>query len=148
MIHLILRGDFNIHLDQAENSGTRTFNDFLDSMNFHNKVTLPTHTSLHTLDLVLEDTSKQVIETVSRGTLFSGHNFIHTSNLLEKDTLSNKLVLYQKIKKNNNDAFGQDIDTKLQPEQLNALDETVDHYNSTLVSILDDHAPEKSKCIK
>ena len=40
------------------------------------------------------------------------------------------------------------IYTKLHPEHLNAPDEKVDQYNSTLGSILDDHAPEKSKCIK
>ena len=108
----------------------------------------PTHTSLHTLDLVLEDLSNPVNETVSRGDLFSDHNFSHTSSLLEKDELTNKLVLYRKIKKINNGAFGQDIDNKLHPEHLNVLDEKVDHYNSTLGSILDDHVPEKLKDIK
>ena len=141
----IIIGDFTIHLDQPENPDTRTFNDFLDSLNLHNKVMFPTHTSLHTLDLVVEDLSNPVIETVSRGDLFSDHHFIHTSNLLEKDELTNKLVLYQRIKKINNDAFGQDMDNKLHHEHLNGLDEKVDHYNSTLRSILDDHAPEKSK---
>ena len=144
----IIIGDFNIHMDQLENPDTRTFNDFLDSMNLHNKVMFPTHTSLHTLDLLLEDLSNPVIETVSKGDLFSDHHFIHTSTVLEKDELTSKLVLYQKIKKINYDAFGQDIDNKLHPEHLNALDEKVDHYNSTLGSILDDHAPEKSKHIK
>ena len=95
----IIIGDFNIHLDQPENPDTRTFKDFLDSMNLHNKVMFPTHTSLHTLDLVLEDLSNQVIETVSRGDLFSDHHFIHTSTLLEKDELTNKLIHYWKIKK-------------------------------------------------
>ena len=85
---------------------------------------------------------------VSRGILFSDHNFIHTSTLLEKDKLTNKLVLYQIIKKINNNAFGQDIDTELHPEHLNALDEKVDHYNTTLGSILDDNVLEKSKSIK
>ena len=144
----IIIGNFNIHLDQPENPDTRTFNDFLDSMNLHNKVMFPTHTSLHTLVLVPEDLSNPVIETVIRGDLFSDHHFIHTSPLLEKDELTNKLVLYQKIKKINTVAFGQDIDNKLHPEYLNALDEKVDYYNSQLGSILDDHAPEKSKCIK
>ena len=80
----IIVWDFNIHLDQPENPDTRAFNDFLDSMNLHNKVMFPTHTSLHTLDLVLEDLFNPVIETVNRGDLFSDHHFIHTSTLLEK----------------------------------------------------------------
>ena len=63
---------FNIHLDQPENFDTRSFSDFLDSMNLHNKVTFPTHTSQHTL----EDLSNPVIEMVSRGNLFSDHSFI------------------------------------------------------------------------
>ena len=81
MGNLIIIGDFNIHLDQPENSDTRTLNDFLDRMNLHNKVIFPTHMSLHTQDLVLEDLSNSVIEMVSRGDLFSDHNFIHTSTL-------------------------------------------------------------------
>ena len=43
--HPILIRDFNIHLDQPENSDSRTFNDLLDSINLHNKVMFPTHTS-------------------------------------------------------------------------------------------------------
>ena len=116
MDHTIQIGDVNIHLDQPENSDTRTFNDFLDSMHLHNK--FPTRTSLHTLDPVLEDLSNPVIEIVSRGDLFSYHNFIHTSTLLEKDELTNTLVWYQKIKEINNDNVGEDIDTKLHPEHL------------------------------
>ena len=54
----IIIGDFNIQMDQPEKPDTRTFNNFLDSMNLHNKVMFPTHTSLHTLDLVLEDLSQ------------------------------------------------------------------------------------------
>ena len=65
---------------------------------------------MHTLDWVLEDLSNPVIETISRGDLFSDHHFIHISTVLQKDELTNKLVLYQKIKKINNDAFGQDIE--------------------------------------
>ena len=34
----IIIGDFNIHLYQPENSDTRTFNDFMDSLNLHNIV--------------------------------------------------------------------------------------------------------------
>ena len=59
--HPILIGDFNIHFEQPENSDTRTFSDFLDSMNLHKKVMFPSHTSLQTLDLVLEDLSNQLL---------------------------------------------------------------------------------------
>ena len=89
----ILIGDFNIHLDQPENSDTRTLNDLLDSMNFHNRVIFPNNTSLHILYLVTEDLSNPVIEMVSRGDLFSDHNFIHKSTLLEKDKLTNKFSI-------------------------------------------------------
>ena len=50
----ILIGDFNIHMDNPEDLDTIIFNDFLDSLDLINLVNFGTHTSNHTLDLVIQ----------------------------------------------------------------------------------------------
>ena len=51
--HLLLLGDFNIHLDKQEAPDTIIFQDFLDSLGLMNHVEQPTHMSSHVLDLVI-----------------------------------------------------------------------------------------------
>ena len=56
----ILIGDFNVHMDDLEDPDTIIFNDFLDSLNLINLVNFGTHTSNHTLDLVIQSNSFKV----------------------------------------------------------------------------------------
>ena len=51
---IILRGDFNIHIDDMKSSETLTFFDTLDSLDLRNHVNLPTHKSQHYLDLFID----------------------------------------------------------------------------------------------
>ena len=51
--HLLLLGDFNIHLDKQDAPDTIIFQDFLDSFGLINHVKQSTHTSNHILDLVI-----------------------------------------------------------------------------------------------
>ena len=43
--HLIMLGDFNIHMDKPEHPDTVTFNDILESFDLVNYTTFPTHLS-------------------------------------------------------------------------------------------------------
>ena len=51
--HLLLLGNFNIHLDKQEAPNTIIFQDFLDSFGLINHVKQSTHTSSHILDLII-----------------------------------------------------------------------------------------------
>ena len=51
--HIIMLGDFNIHMDKPEHPDPVIFNDFLESFDLINFTTFPTHMSKHILDLVI-----------------------------------------------------------------------------------------------
>ncbi len=50
---VIIVGDFNIHVDNTEDSLSIAFTSILDSIGFSQSVNKPTHCFNHTLDLVL-----------------------------------------------------------------------------------------------
>ena len=51
--HLLILGDFNIHVDNKRNSASRQFRDLIDDAGLKQHVRNPTHEEGHTLDLVL-----------------------------------------------------------------------------------------------
>ena len=69
----ILIGDFNIYMDDPEDSDTITFNDFLDSLDLINLVNFGTHTSNHTLDLVIQSNSFKVNSKTLQGHFLLDH---------------------------------------------------------------------------
>ena len=73
--HLIMLGDFNIHMDTPEHPDTVTLNDFLESFDLVNYTTFPTHLSRHTLDLVITN-SHGLIQSIEQGHYLSDHCFI------------------------------------------------------------------------
>jgi len=50
---LLILGDINIHLDELNNVNTKKFNRLFSSHAFEHRVTEPTHTCNHTLDIVI-----------------------------------------------------------------------------------------------
>ena len=61
--HIIMLGDFKIHVGNPEHPDTVIFNDFLESFDLINFTTFPTHTSRHTLDLVITS-SHELIKSI------------------------------------------------------------------------------------
>ena len=49
----LLVGDFNFHVDIADNPDAKKFLDLLDTVNLAQHVDIPTHSNGHTLDLVI-----------------------------------------------------------------------------------------------
>ena len=50
---LLLSGGFNFHIDVASDVDAQVFSDLLTSMGLKQHVTVPTHISGHTLDLLI-----------------------------------------------------------------------------------------------
>ena len=61
---LILTGDFNFHVDVASDSDAQVFLDLLTSIGLKQHVTVPTHISGHTLDLLITRENDPVISSV------------------------------------------------------------------------------------
>ena len=82
--HLLLLGDFNIHLDKQEAPDTILFQDFLESLGLTNHVEQPMHISSHILDLAISQPEFcQIVKKVELGHFLSDHCFIHTFLLVD-----------------------------------------------------------------
>ena len=88
--HLIMLGDFNIHMDKPEHPDTVTFNDFLESFDLVNYTTFPTHLSRHTLDLLIIS-SHGLRKSIEQGHYLSDHCFIDiTLHVNRTEPIKNK----------------------------------------------------------
>ena len=95
---LLLLGDFNIHMDDLENTDTILFNDLLDSFNLVNMVNFPSNKLQHMLDLAIINSEYSYFSMVSRGHMLSDHNFIHCDLTVTKPLPPTKSVHYMKLK--------------------------------------------------
>ena len=104
--HLLLLGDFNIHLDKQDVTDTIFFQDFLDLFRLINHIKQPMHTSSHILDLVISQPEFcQTVRTVELGHYLSDHCFTHVSLLVDRLIPARKNIKYQKIKSIDHNAF-------------------------------------------
>lgn len=72
--HLLITGDFNIHMDVASDADAIRLCGLLESIGLKQQVTVPTHISGHTLDLVITRFSDHLgISTPWTDYLFSDH---------------------------------------------------------------------------
>ena len=109
-----------------------------------------THEHGHTLDLIITRRNDEVVsDHPSIDHLFSDHFSVLCDLNMAKPSLSTKQVSYRKLKSIDIDALKSELaSSKLFQETLNDLDILVDCYNTTLVELLDHHAPIQTKTIK
>ena len=147
----LITGDFNIHLDCPTNSDSSQFLSTLSAFNLMQFVNFPTHiSSKHTLDLVIAPTDTKLDPVTSFSpTSASDHYPIITRLSLSKPpppVLVTKF--FRCLKSINLMKFQIDIvSSKLITNPSSSLSELVACYNSTLSSLLDKHAPLKSKSV-
>ena len=118
---LILTGDYNFHVDVADDTDARAFLDLLASMGLKQHVNVPTHVSGHTLDLMITSEYDPVISSVPVAADISQttHLFcvlLTAQNLIVMQRLfvtvnSGQLILmlYAKMRKNPNFAQGNTV---------------------------------------
>ena len=146
--HLLLLGDFNIHLDKQDTPDTIFFQDFLDSFGLINYVKESTHTSNHILDLVISQPEFcQIVRTVELGHYLSDHCFSHVSLLVDRLIPVRKNIKYQKIKSINHNAFSLHLSEAFNNQPEPHMDRVL-QYNRELRKVLQKHTPKKSKFIR
>ena len=134
----ILLGDFNIHMDDPVDPDTITFTNFLDSLDLTNLVNFVTHTSNHTLDLVMQSISFKVNSKTLQGHFLLDHAFIHHTPYPYSE-LPQKNINKTDFK---SDLVNINMDEKVDLHHL------VEVYNQTLAEILYRHAPLESEISK
>ena len=157
--HFIIVGDLNFHLDIPDNSYTIKFNSLLAEFGLQQLINEPTHIHGHTLD-ILVTTSENCPVTSHH---VSDLGFINDSGELVKDHFAIKWMLKGERKKFQAETrkvrkwsdmdihvFKQDLKDHLNVQILDNIHSSslVDWYNSTLSSLVDKHAPEKTVIIR
>ena len=147
---VLVCGDFNIHVDNPTDTSVQKFMTILNEFGLSQHTQAPTHTSGHTLDLVITRSNDDLLRnTPTASQLFSDHFAIEFQCNLDYVCESARVISFRKIKKIDVKAFESDI-SDLSKDDFSSMDtETLlNLYDSTLISALDKHAPLTQKTIK
>ena len=144
-VDLIFVGDFNIHNDKQDDPNTVVFNKLLLNFNLKQHIFFPTHDFGHILDLIITNvSSKLAIYPNLIDTCIFDHKIVYIDLDIQKPVAQKSSITFRPLNKINLTVFNNDITaTFLNFEHLD-LNSLVLHFNSTLSSLLDKHAPKKS----
>ena len=146
---LLITGNFNIHVNMQLDNDNSRFLDLLSSMDLQQHVVFPTRISGNTLDLLIIRTlDSNIIKEIQPDIFFSDHCFVLFSINISKPQLSRQKLSFRKIKVIDTTTFMADLSaSRLCKDPPSDLDKLVDCYNTTLVNLLDRHAPLKTKTV-
>ena len=149
----LITGDFNIHVDDHTDSNAAQFLTLLDQANLTQHVTFPTHRQSHTLDLVITSIDSTLSPSNSYSPISPSDHFpvIYSLNITPPPTVPVSKHFTRSIHSINVSNFIRDIfSSRLITHPPANLSDLVDCYNSTLVALLNKHAPLKCKslCLK
>ena len=153
--HLLILGDFNIHVHVLSDPDTRKFLDLLDSLGLGQHVDQPTHTHGHILDLAITRMASSIIQTSLRvDRYFSDHGSVVCDLKLRKPTYKVKTISYRKSKSVDMARFHDDLASSslctINYSQVHypaSLEKFVKNYESTLLNLIDHHTPIKTKTV-
>ena len=147
--HLLVAGDFNIHMDVLDDQKTKRFQNVIDSMDLDQLVHEPTHEKGHTLDLVITRKSEEsFISDIYVGDRISDHNAVLFKCGIQKPPPIRKNITFRKLKNINVGLFKNDLKDRLATlEKSHVIEGLVDQYDSTLSSLTDHHAPEITRTV-
>ena len=147
---LIISGDFNFHLSDTKDNNTNRFIDLLDCFNLTvlNPDT-PTHKSNHVLDLIITRSDENSVNNVTvHDPVLSDHYAVHCMLPVNKPLLQSKKISYRKLRTIDADSLRQDIkDSALYKSPTTELSDLCAQYDSVLSSILNKHAPLRTRSI-
>jgi hypothetical protein len=146
--HLLILGDFNFHWECVSDTGTKLLAGLLDSMGLIQHVAESTHVSGHTLDLVMSRRDDNLLLAASVGSLMTDHHLINIEVNIPKPTFERTVLHFRKFKSINLDTFRSDVlNSELHQKCEDSLHGMVSQYNTVLRSIIDSHAPLKSRVL-
>ena len=147
---LLLLGDFNIHVDNKDDALTKKLDDLLETFSLIQHVSKPTYSkSGHILDLLITRASEECIKNIKIiNPGLSDHNAVMFEFPTTKPPFPRKSVSCRKYRSIDLEKFKADIDNSiLSCPTSNDPDELVQQFHQTLTSLLDQHAPLKSRTI-
>ena len=144
--NVIILGDANIHVDNPSCHFASDFLQLLDTLNLKQHVHTPTHKKGHTLDLVITDSIP--INNLAAYTLGVSDHMAVSMELPfpPSHAKPKRQISFRNFKNINQDTITSDLEL-LSAATPPSVSEAVDHYNSSLQSLLDLHAPVKTRTV-
>ena len=142
---LLILGDFNIHVDEADNNQAQQYLDLLNSYNIAQHVNEPTHISGHTLDHVLSPVSYPAPRIEVTDQRVSDHFTLVCSLQLASPQAEPRRISYRCLKKIVPALFSEDVHrSPLNNQTTSSVDEQVLACESVLSDLIDGHASLRS----
>jgi len=149
---LVIAGDINIHLDISTDHSTVKFNDILDLHGLIQHVTGPTQVAGHCLDVLITRHELSVRSVVVSPPSLSDHStIVGQLDLLVPQCHSTKRRTCRRWREFNFDKFMNDLQQSPLVTELTVdagVDELFNHYDSTMSSLLDIHAPSTTVSVR
>ena len=147
--HLLISGDFNLHVDDPCSIYANRFNEILESCNLKQHVTGATHANGHTLDLVISKKDNPLITEIKIfNPVISDHCAVHCNLRIQKLHFTKKKLYYRKLRSLDIESFCADnLTSPLLQDQAVELNALVDQYDNVLRSLLDLYAPLKRRTV-
>lgn len=147
---VIVTGDFNIHVDQTNESNTIKLMQIFDMVSLKQLVSSPTHDKGHILDLFLvrENSSFTFKLKVVDGV--ADHSGIITEMATQVQPEKKKSITYNQYKQLDLDAFIYDLSMETLCSDNNKVMSSaswVDMYNTTISKLVSRHAPQKTRLV-
>ncbi|KAL6471391.1 hypothetical protein MHYP_G00200410 [Metynnis hypsauchen] len=144
--NIIIIGDINIHVNNPSCRFAAEFLQMLDCFSLRQLVDVPTHSRGHTLDLVITDSAP--VRNLSVYDLgVSDHRVVSMELPILSLSMKPKCqICFRNLKKINPEIMTIDLKNLLHTD-LPSVNDAVDLYNKTLSSILDLHAPVKTRTV-
>lgn len=141
----VIIGDFNIPFDKPQNNDTKQTIDLLDCHGLKQLVDKPTRKT-HIIDwIVTHESTDLVYGVLLNDYLRSDHSAVLFSLKVLKPPKQKKRVVRRNLKEINTDTFRAEAARRLLDRPTSS--DPVPHYDSTLRTLLDEHAPAKTKLI-
>lgn len=144
----LLLGDFNIHVDDPNDNFAKSVMTCVDSLGFKQHVREPTHRAGHTLDLIFTRNSDDVCNVNSLSSMPSDHCALVTTVNIARPKNPKKEVSFRKYRSIDKDSLRNSIDTMFHSlPDLSCPSASAEHYNSSLRTLIDEHAPIQVKTV-
>ena len=147
---LVITGDFNVHLDEANRPDVSCFINMISSYGLKQHVTTATHISGDILALVMMRTDDDFVKLCEVGLRHaSDHNFVSCTFQQRKPPPQKAKCSLGNFKNMTPSAFKSDLENKLAVSNtLDDVNDLVDHFSTVSKAVLDLHAPQCTRtCI-
>ena len=142
--NLIICWDFNIHIDDPNDTEAQIFNDTMEALALQQHIGFPTYHAGNTLDLIFTETMSQLNTKTSKGRYILDHRAIMTELDIRIQHTFSKMVTFRNLKLINVEEFKSalnfgSIENKKDLELVN------EKYENELTRVLNQLTAEKMK---